>query len=155
MTTATACCISTTVRAGILHVSQIAVGEENGLAIWVYGTKVVAGMASGTSQRLDRQGSNGPDQIYRRGNGYVAEKSAAAARATRLPSGHPEAFLEAFANVYCNFADTVRAVECTAGQPDPLALDFPNVDDGLRGMLFIETVIASGKSHDKWTNMPV
>ena len=55
--------------------------------------------------------------------------------------------------MYCNFADTVRAVQAGV-KPDPLVLDFPNVDDGLRGMLFIETVIASGTSSDKWTNMP-
>jgi hypothetical protein len=67
-----------------------------------------------------------------------------------LPSGHPEAFFEAFANIYCNFADTVRAA--LAGEtPDELALDFPKVEDGLRGMLFIETVLASAKSKQKWT----
>jgi len=85
-----------------------------------------------------------------RGNNYVAAKSPAAARATRLPSGHPEAFFEAFANIYCNFADTVRA-KLTRTKPDPLVLDFPNVKDGLRGMLFIDTVLASTKSKQKWT----
>ena len=139
---------------GILHVSQIAVGEENGLAIRVYGTKLALEWHQEHPNALIIKEQNGPDMIYRRGNGYVAEKSAAAARATRLPSGHPEAFLEAFANVYCNFADTVRAVD-EGRKPDTLALDFPNVEDGLRGMLFIETVIASGKSTEKWTNMPV
>jgi len=89
-------------------------------------------------------------QVWRRGNGYVAAKSAAAARATRLPSGHPEAFFEAFANNYRNFADTIRA-KLTRTKPDPLALDFPSVNDGLRGMLFIESVLASAKSKQKWT----
>ena len=70
----------------------------------------------------------------------------------RLPSGHPEAFLEAFANNYCNFADTVRA-RISRTKPDKLALDFPKVDDGLRGMLFIETVVASSKSKQKWMKM--
>jgi predicted dehydrogenase len=139
---------------GILHVSQIAVGEENALAIRVYGTKLALEWHQEHPNALHVKDQNGPEKIYRRGNGYVAEKSAAAARATRLPSGHPEAFLEAFANIYCNFADTVRAVD-EGRKPDALALDFPDVDDGLRGMLFIETVIASGKSSDKWTNMPV
>jgi len=81
----------------------------------------------------------------------VAAKSPAAGRATRLPFGHPEAFFEAFANNYRNFADTVRA-RLTRTKPDPLALDFPSVDDGLRGMLFIETVLASTKSKQKWTS---
>jgi predicted dehydrogenase len=138
---------------GILHVSQIAAGEENALAIRVYGTKLALEWHQEHPNALHVKDQNGPEKIYRRGNGYVAEISAAAARATRLPSGHPEAFLEAFANVYCNFADTVRAVDAGV-KPDPLALDFPNVADGLRGMLFIETVIASGASNDKWTNMP-
>jgi hypothetical protein len=69
-----------------------------------------------------------------------------------LPFGHPEAFIEAFANIYVNFAETVRA-KMTRARPDKLALDFPNVNDGLRGMLFIETVLASTKSKQKWTKM--
>ena len=139
---------------GILHVSQVAVGEENALAIRVYGTKLALEWHQEHPNALHVKDQNGPEKIYRRGNGYVAEKSAAAARATRIPSGHPEAFLEAFANVYCNFADTVRAVNAGV-KPDPLALDFPNVEDGLRGMIFIETVIASGARSEKWTTMPV
>ena len=91
-------------------------------------------------------------QVWRRGNDYVGAKSAAAARATRLPFGHPEAFLEAFANIYCNFADMVRA-RIGRQRPEPLMLDFPKVDDGLRGMLFIETVLASAKNKQKWTKM--
>jgi hypothetical protein len=69
-----------------------------------------------------------------------------------LPAGHPEAFIEAFANTYCNFADTVRATD-TGKKPSKLMLDFPGVDSGLRGMLFIETVLASTKSKVKWTKM--
>ena len=95
---------------------------------------------------------NGPVQVWKRGNEYVAARSPAAARATRLPFGHPEAFIEAFANIYCNFADTVRA-RLTRTKPDPLVLDFPTVGDGLRGMLFIDTLLASNKSKQKWTKM--
>jgi len=91
-------------------------------------------------------------QVFRRGNPYVAAKSAAAERATRLPFGHPEGFIEAFANVYNNFADTVRA-SLSGEPPEPLALDFPNVDDGVRGMLFVESVLASAQSSEKWTPM--
>ena len=96
---------------------------------------------------------NGPLEVWSRGNPYVAERSPAAARATRLPAGHPEAFLEAFANVYRNAAETIRARNARV-RPDPLALDFPTVDDGLRGMVFIETVVKSSRSARKWLKVP-
>ena len=135
---------------GILHASQISIGEENNLAIWIYGEDKSLEWRQEHPNYLYVKVPDGPVQVWRRGNGYVAAASAAAARATRLPSGHPEAFFEAFANNYVNFADTVRA-KITRTRPNPLALDFPNVDDGLRGMLFIETVLASTKSNKKWT----
>ncbi len=137
---------------GLLHVSQISIGEENGLAIWVYGEKKGLGWHQEHPNYLYLKEPEAPMQVWKRGNGYVAAKSPAAARGTRLPSGHPEAFLEAFANNYCNFADTLRA-HLLGEKPDPLALDFPNVDDGVRGMLFIETVLESAKSEKKWTAM--
>jgi predicted dehydrogenase len=137
---------------GILHVSQISVGEENDLAIWVYGTKKSLEWHQEQPNHLLLKAADGPVQIFRRGNSYVGAKSPAAARATRLPFGHPEAFIEAFANIYCNFTDTVRAA-LTGTMPDPLMLDFPTVDDGVRGMLFIETVVASAASSAKWTPM--
>ena len=137
---------------GILHASQISIGEENGLAIWIYGEERSLEWHQEHPNHLYVKEPDGPVEVWRRGNNYVAAKSAAAARATRLPSGHPEAFFEAFANVYCNFADTVRA-KLTRSKPEKLALDFPDVDDGLRGMLFIDTVLASAKSRQKWTKM--
>jgi predicted dehydrogenase len=137
---------------GLLHVSQISIGEENNLAIWVYGTKKSLEWHQEHPNYLYVKEPDGPVQIYRRGNPYIGKKSPAAARASRLPFGHPEAFIEAFANIYCNFADTVRAA-ITGSKPDKLALDFPNVNDGLRGMLFIDTVLASSKSSAKWTPM--
>ncbi|MDZ7315829.1 MAG: gfo/Idh/MocA family oxidoreductase, partial [candidate division KSB1 bacterium] len=91
-----------------------------------------------------RQGE--PVQVLRRGGGYLCD---AAKRHTRLPSGHPEAFLEAFANIYQNFVATVRAVE-SGQKPTELDLDFPDVEDGVIGMQFIETVVASSKSDKKW-----
>jgi len=135
---------------GVLHVSQVSIGEENNLAIWIYGEEKGLEWHQEHPNYLYVKEPDGPMQVWRRGNGYVAAKSAAAARATRLPSGHPEAFFEAFANNYRNFADTVRA-KLTRTKPDPLALDFPSVNDGLRGMLFIESVLASAKSKQKWT----
>jgi predicted dehydrogenase len=137
---------------GILHASQISIGEENGLAIWVYGENKGLEWHQEHPNHLYVKEPDGPVQIWRRGNNYVTVKSPAAARATRLPSGHPEAFFEAFANIYRNFTDTVRA-KLERRKPDELALDFPDVDDGVRGMLFIESVVASAKSGQKWTKM--
>ena len=135
---------------GVLHVSQISIGEENNIAIWIYGTKKGLEWHQEHPNYLHVKELDGPVQVYRRGNPYIGAKSPAAARATRLPFGHPEAFLEAFANIYCNFADTVRAT-ATKEAPGPLALDFPTVDDGFRGMLFINAVLESAKSSEKWT----
>jgi len=137
---------------GILHASQVSIGEENNLAIWIYGEKRGLEWHQEHPNYLYVKEPDGPVQVWRRGNDYVAAKSPAAGRATRLPFGHPEAFFEAFANIYCNFADTVRAA-LTGEKPDELALDFPGVEDGLRGMLFIESVLASNKSKQKWTAM--
>jgi len=137
---------------GVLHASQIAIGEENNLAIWVYGENKSLEWYQEHPNYLYVKEANGPMQVWRRGNDYIGARSPAAARATRIPFGHPEAFIEAFANIYCNFADTVRA-SLTRQKRDKLALDFPNVNDGLRGMLFIDTVIASAKSRQKWTKM--
>jgi len=138
---------------GILHASQISIGEENGLAIWVYGENGSLEWHQEHPNYLYVHRPDAPIEVWRRGNDYVAAKSPAAERATRIPAGHPEAFLEAFGNIYANVKETVRA-RLERRKPDPLALDFPTVDDGLRGMLFIETVVKSGKSKQKWTKMP-
>ncbi|NOX88296.1 MAG: Gfo/Idh/MocA family oxidoreductase [Calditrichaeota bacterium] len=137
---------------GILHCSQISVGEENNLAIRIYGTKKGLEWRQEHPNYLYVKEQNAPMQVWKRGNPYVSEYSPAAARATRLPGGHPEAFIEAFANIYKNFADSLIA-RLTGEKPDPLASDFPTADDGLRGMLFIETVVQSAKSDSKWTPM--
>jgi predicted dehydrogenase len=137
---------------GVLHCSQISAGEENNLAIWIYGTEKSLEWHQEHPNYLYVKDQNGPMQVWKRGNEYVSKKSPAAERATRIPSGHPEAFLEAFANVYCNFVDTIIA-QLIHEEPDALALDFPNVEDGLRGMIFIDTVLKSSKSDKKWTAM--
>ena len=138
---------------GVLFASQIAAGEENGLAIWVYGDEKGLEWHQEDPNTLRIRSQDRPLEIWSRGQGYVAARSPAAARATRLPAGHPEAFLEAFANVYRNAADTIRARRART-RPDPLARDFPTVDDGLRGMLFIETVVKSARSPRKWLTVP-
>jgi predicted dehydrogenase len=134
---------------GILHASQISIGQENNLAIWIHGEKGSLEWHQEQPNSLKVYEPDKPVQIWRRGNDYVAEKSPAAGRATRLPFGHPEAFIEAFANIYCNFADTLRA-RILNKKAEALVQDFPDADDGLRGMLFIDTVTASNKSKQKW-----
>jgi predicted dehydrogenase len=137
---------------GVLHASQISIGEENNLAIWVHGEKASLEWHQEDPNYLHVRRMSKPEEVWKRGNDYVAAYSAAAARGTRLPFGHPEAFFEAFANNYFNFAATVRSV-LDGTKPEPLALDFPGVVAGLRGLLFIETVVASSKSKQKWTAM--
>ena len=137
---------------GILHASQVSIGEENNLAIWVYGENASVEWHQEHPNYLYVNRIDAPQEVWKRGNPYVAAKSAAAGRATRLPSGHPEAFLEAFANHYCNFADTIRA-RSDRRKPDPLALDFPGVEDGVRGMRFIDAVVKSSARGAKWVKM--
>ncbi|MDP2989401.1 MAG: Gfo/Idh/MocA family oxidoreductase, partial [Kiritimatiellota bacterium] len=137
---------------GLLHASQVSIGEENNLAIWVYGETRSIEWHQENPNYLYVKVIDGPVQIWRRGNGYVGAKSAAAARCTRIPFGHPEAFLEAFANNYLNFADTIAA-RIEKRKPDPLALDFPQVANGVRGMQFIEAVVKSSKMGAQWVKI--
>ncbi len=137
---------------GVLHASQVSIGEENNLAIWVYGMEKSLEWHQENPNYLSVNVINGPTQIWKRGNAYVGEKSKAAARNSRLPFGHPEAFFEAFANNYSNFADVIIA-KLEGAKVDPLALDFPGVEAGLRGMQFIEAVVKSAKLGAKWVKM--
>ena len=134
---------------GLLHASQISIGEENNLAIWVYGENRSLEWHQEHPNYLYVNQIDGPQEVWKRGNDYVGAKSAAAGRGTRLPFGHPEAFLEAFANNYCNFADAVRC-KIERKKADPLALDFPGVKDGTRGMKFIDAVV---KSKGRWVKI--
>ncbi|MCI0514463.1 Gfo/Idh/MocA family oxidoreductase [candidate division KSB1 bacterium] len=134
---------------GVLHASQICTGDENNLSIRVWGTEAGLEWHQEHPNYLYVYYPNSPVHVYRRGHAYLCD---AAKRATRLPSGHPEAFIEAFANIYLNAGDAMRAVEA-ATTPGELELDFPNVDDGIRGMVFISTVIKSNQSSEKWTKM--
>ncbi len=131
---------------GILYASQISVGEENGLRIRVYGTKGGIEWVQVEPNTLIAKWNDQPNQIIRTGG---PDQSEAATYNTRTPAGHPEGFLEAFANLYRNFADTLLArIEGTDAHP--LADDFPKISDAVRGMQFLETVIKSANSDDKW-----
>ena len=137
---------------GVVLASQVAVGEENRLTLAVYGERGGLEWRQEEPNALRVTSLDRPAEVWSRGQPHVAAASPAAARATRLPPGHPEAFLEAFANVYRNACDTMRARR--RGQPpDRLALDFPTAEDGLRGMLFIEAAVRSAAARDKWTRV--
>ena len=134
---------------GILHASQFSAGEENNLRIRVYGTKGSLDWHQEEPNYLWFRTNQGPAQLYRRGNAYLCD---AAQRATRLPPGHPEAFIEAFANIYANATDAMRA-KILGQEPDELVLDFPTVIDGARGLAFIESAVESSRSDQKWFPM--
>ncbi len=133
---------------GVLSASQISVGEENNLSIRVYGAKASLEWHQEDPNDLIVKYGDKPRRTYRRGNEYV---SPVAKRFTRFPSGHPEAFVEAFANIYVEVA---RAIEAEVnGQPIPHECDFPTVDDGVEGMAFIATAVQSAKAGGVWTRM--
>ncbi len=134
---------------GIIHASQISVGEENALNIRVYGTKAGLEWHQEHPNQLLVKYPDKPTEIWGRGNGYVGK---AAAAVTRTPSGHPEGYLEAFGNIYREIFRAVRAE--VAGQPIPADVDFPTITDGVEGMAFIETVVKSSKAGAKWVKFP-
>ena len=131
---------------GILHASQISIGEENNLNIRVYGDKGSIEWHQETPNSLWYKTNDAPARLYKRGNDYLCE---AAQCATRLPAGHPESFIEAFANIYVNVANTIKS-KILGLEPTKFDLDFPNVVDGARGMAFIESVVESEKIDKKW-----
>ena len=133
---------------GVLHASQIAAGEENDLNIRVYGELGGLHWRQMEPNTLIVKWLDKPMQHYRTGGSNLYPASVAHAR---IPAGHPEGYLEAFANIYRNFAHCVRA-RIEGWEPNPLYTDFPTVKDGVRGMRFIERVIYSGKSKQKWVS---
>lgn len=138
--------------AGVLMASQVAAGEENALRIRIYGEKGGLEWAQHEPNTLIVKWLDKPTQIYRAGtNGYL---SSYGLHNSRTPGGHPEGYLEAFANLYRNFALTLSA-RIDGTSPKEEALDFPGVEDGIRGMAFIDNVVKSGQSKEKWTRFDV
>jgi predicted dehydrogenase len=130
---------------GILHASQICVGEENNLSLRVYGEKLGLEWRQESPNELIVKHPDAPRQVWSRGNGYLG---AAAKANTRIPAGHPEGYLEAFGNIY---RDAFRAIAAdVSGEKLPTDLDFPTIEDGVTGMVFIETVVKSSKLGSKW-----
>ncbi len=131
---------------GVLFASQISTGEENNLNIRVYGTDASIEWHQEHPNELIVKFANAPRQVWRRGNSYNGPE---AAKFTRLPFGHPEAFIEAFANVYLAAAEAIS--DSIAGTyPRAEGYDFPSVDDGVEGMAFIEAAVASSKENAVW-----
>jgi predicted dehydrogenase len=136
---------------GILFATQIAAGEENNIKIRVYGEKGGVQWQQEDCNSLIVKWLDKPVEVWRAGTGYL---SSYAKHNTRILAGHPEGYLEAFANHYRNFALCVQA-QMNNEQPKPEWLDFPGIEEGVRGMAFIETVIASGKAKEKWVDLKV
>jgi predicted dehydrogenase len=131
---------------GVLISSQIEIGCENDLRIRVFGSLGSLTWQQEEPNRLLHAAVDAPPRLLTRaGPGLCAE----AAQATRLPAGHPEAFYEAFANIYAGAAAAMRAR--AAGQTVPPEADFPTLTDGARGVRFIEKTVESGRSTAKWT----
>ena len=135
---------------GVLWASQVAVGQENSLRIRIYGEK--GGMEWRQEEpntlivhRLDR-----PTEIRRTATDFVG---AAASANARLPAGHPEGYIEGFANIYNSFADALSQV-LEGNEVDESKVDYPNVRDGVRGMAFLEAVVGSSNSNRKWVQVP-
>ncbi len=132
---------------GVLITTQIAAGEENALKIRVYGEKGGLEWFHHEPNTLIVKWTDKPTELIRTGLDYMSE---VAQHNTRTPGGHPEGYLEAFANIYRNFSLTVRA-KMNKKEPRPEWLDFPNVEDGIRGMQFIDKIVEAGYNDDiKW-----
>lgn len=126
---------------GVMIASQIEIGSENDVRLHVYGEKGSLHWQQENPNYLEYSPFEGAKQIYTRGSSYLC---VAAQKASRLPAGHPEAFLEAFANVYLGVAEAIHANDAAQG-------DFPTLEDGARGVRFIEKTVQSARSSEKWT----
>jgi predicted dehydrogenase len=135
---------------GVLHASQIAVGEENRLVLRVYGTKAGVEWQQEHPDELVVLYPDKPREIWRRGNGYNAEPVKAL---TRIPSGHPEGYLEAFGNVY---REAFRAIAAqVSGKAIPSDIDAPSINDGVMGMQFLSVALESARQGGVWLKIPV
>jgi len=134
---------------GVLFATQIAAGEENNIRIRVYGEKGGLEWQQEDANSLVIKWPDRPKEVWRAGTGYTGSF---AKHNSRTPAGHPEGYLEAFANHYRNFALCVKA-QLKNEPPKPEWLDFPGIEDGVRGMAFIESMIASGRSKEKWVEL--
>ena len=126
---------------GVLHASQVSIGEENNLNIRIHGSEGSLQWFQEHPNWLYFRTLDGPEHVYKRGNDYLTE---VARHNSRLPFGHPEAFLEAFANIYVNAGRTIAA-RLAGEEPGLFDTDFPTVQDGAYGVHFILTALESGR----------
>lgn len=136
---------------GVLMATQIAAGEENNVKIRVYCENGGLEWQQEDANTLKVKWLNKPTEVYRTGGAY---NGSFAAHNTRIPAGHPEGYLEAFGNLYRNFVLTVKAKN-NGEQPEAEWLDFPGVEEGIRGMAFVENVVASSESDKKWMDFKI
>ena len=135
---------------GVLIASQIEAGNENELRLRVFGERGMLDWRQENPNQLVHAPIDGPRMILTRNSPWLAEP---ARRACRLPAGHPEAFIEAFANLYVGVAADIRS-RLEAGRPaSATEADYPRIEDGARGVRFIEQTVASAASAQKWTSM--
>jgi len=132
---------------GVLIASQINTGLENDLRLRISGALGTLEWRQERPSELLHLPHDGPKRILTRGSPWLCES---AQRASRLPAGHPEGFIEAFANIYGGVVADIRA-RLAGIAADPLAADYPRVEDGARGVRFIERTVASSASEAKWT----
>ena len=133
---------------GVLFCSQVSTGEENNLTLRVYGERASVMWTHGQPNELWVRRPDAPAERWTRAQPYLAP---AALRASRIPPGHPEGFLEAFANVYANALRTMRA-RAAGEPPDPLDLDYPTVGDGARGVHFLLSAVKSAQAGGVWVD---
>lgn len=134
---------------GMLTATQIAAGVENDLNIRIFGEKGGLEWHQEEPNTMIMRWPDRPAEIVRTSNGYM---SPLAAHNSRTPGGHPEGYLEAFANLYRNFALALQAI-LSGQEPKAEWLDFPSMEEGVRGMQFIETMVASDSDTEKWLKM--
>lgn len=134
---------------GVLIATQVATGEENNLTIRVYGESGGLEWHQEEPNTLVVKWPDRPREVYRTGLDYVSPTAKAN---TRTPGGHPEGYIEAFANIYASFGNAIRAHK--PGRQPAAPVDFPSIDDGVRGMAFIEAAVKSSRSGQKWISIP-
>ena len=134
---------------GVLMASQVAVGQENSLRLRVYGETGGLEWHQEEPNTLLRRWPDRQPEVIRTGGAGLSPWATAN---TRTPAGHPEGYLEAFANLYRHFAAALQA-RLAGEEPTPTDLDFPSVEEGVRGMQFIETIVSTKNSDQKWVSI--
>jgi predicted dehydrogenase len=139
---------------GVLIATQVAAGEENALRLRIYGEKGGIEWAQQEPNTLLLKWLDAPAQVFRAGAGYTNHLSSFATQNCRTPGGHPEGYLEAFGNIYRNFALSLLAKQ-EGKEPSKENADYPRVEEGVRMMAFIDNVVASSQSDKKWYDFKV